>query len=157
ERELKLSRVNKQTNKMVQYWLLKTEPDEWSWQHQETNNGISQWDGVRNAQAQNNMKAMKVGDPCFFYHSGKSKQIVGIVKVVKEFYAEPSEPSGKYGMVDVEAVCLLENPVSLAQIKKEDECKDFTLIKQPRLSVVPVPHNVWQHLCHLGGCPDLVN
>uniref|UniRef100_A0A0D6QR12 EVE domain-containing protein n=1 Tax=Araucaria cunninghamii TaxID=56994 RepID=A0A0D6QR12_ARACU len=136
---------------MVQYWLLKTEPEEWSWQHQAENNGISQWDGVRNAQAQNNMKAMKVGDLCFFYHSGKSKQIVGIVKIVKEFYADPSDPSGKYGMVDVEAVSQMEKPVTLAQIKQQEECKDFVLIKQPRLSVVPVPSNVWTCLCQLGG------
>ncbi|GLJ43391.1 hypothetical protein SUGI_0901640 [Cryptomeria japonica] len=142
---------------MVQYWLLKTEPNEWSWQHQQNNNGISQWDGVRNAQAQNNMKAMKVGDPCFFYHSGKSKEIVGIVRVVKEFYPDPSDTSGKYGMVDVEAVSLLENPITLSQIKQEEECKDFVLIKQPRLSVVPVPDNVWKHLCQLGGFSDTIS
>eukprot|EP01018_Ginkgo_biloba_P040017 Gb_27256 [translate_table: standard] len=135
---------------MGQYWLLKTEAEEWSWEHQAQNNGISQWDGVRNAQAQNNMKAMEVGDLCFFYHSGKAKEIVGIVRVVKEFYGDPSDSSGKYGMVDVEAVRLLDKPVTLAQLKKEQDLKDFVMFKQPRLSVVPVTQSVWARICELG-------
>lgn len=143
---------------MGKFWLLKTEPEEWSWEHQAANNGVSQWDGVRNAQARNNMKAMNVGDLCFFYHSGKKdKQIVGIVKVIKEFYADPSDPSGKYGVVDVEAVSPFEKPVTLAQIKQDEELKDLVMLKQPRLSVVPVTDKIWTRLCQLGGCDEIIS
>ena len=126
----------------MQYWLLKSEPNTWSWENQ-VNEGPSMWDGVRNYQARNNLKKMKNGDLCFFYHSVKEKSIVGIVKVVKEFYADPTDKTGKFVVVDVKAIKKLNNAVSLDQIKKERKLQNIALIKQSRLSVMPLKKDEW--------------
>ncbi|KAI3989246.1 hypothetical protein MKX01_031532 [Papaver californicum] len=134
-----------------QYWLLKTEPGEWSWEDQTANEGISKWDGVKNKQAQKYMKSMKLGDLCFFYHSGnKSRRIVGVVSVIKEWYFTDDDEE-KEGAVDVKEVGEMNRPVDLKEMKGEDGLKGFVLFKQPRLSVVPVPKNVWDKLCEIGG------
>ncbi|KAI5661199.1 hypothetical protein M9H77_20522 [Catharanthus roseus] len=125
----------------TEHWLLKTEPAEWSWEDQAANGGLSKWDGVKNKQAQKNMKSMRSGDLCFFYHSGsKSRRVVGVVSIVREWY---TDDNGE-GAVDVKAVGEMRKPVDLAEIKKDKGMKDFGLIRQPRLSVVPVEKGVWK-------------
>ncbi len=127
------------------YWLLKSEPGTWSWDDQ-VKKGTEHWDGVRNYQAANNMKAMKIGDLAFFYHSVNEKQIVGIVEVVKLYYPDHTDKSGRFGMVDVKAVKPVEEPVTLARIKAEPELQDMPLVKQSRLSVSPVSAKEWKHI-----------
>ena len=128
------------------YWLFKSEPGAWSWDDQ-VRDGAAEWDGVRNHQAANNMKAMKLGDLCFFYHSVNEKQIVGIVEVVKEYYPDPSDASGRFGMVDVKAVKPVKRPVTLAEIKGEPRLETLALVRQSRLSVVPVNDEEWRIIC----------
>jgi len=130
------------------YWLLKTEPGAWSWDDQ-VRDGIAEWDGVRNYQASNNLKAMRIGDRAFFYHSVNEKRIVGTVEVVKEYYPDPSDASGRFGMVDVKALSALNKPVTLAEIKAEPALADFALVRQSRLSVVPVTNAQWQLICRM--------
>ncbi len=108
------------------------------------------WDGVRNYQASNNMKAMTVGDQCFFYHSVKEKRIVGIVDVIKEYYPDHTDASGRFGMVDVRAVKPFNEPVTLADIKNEPKLSELALIRQSRLSVVPVDAGSWDLICKMG-------
>tara|TARA_B100001027_G_scaffold198747_1_gene157054 strand:- start:1070 stop:1474 length:405 start_codon:yes stop_codon:yes gene_type:complete len=127
----------------MHYWLLKSEPSAWSW-GQQVKEGSSMWDGVRNYQARNNLKKMKKGDKCFFYHSVSEKSIVGIVEVVKEHYPDPTDESGKFVVVDVKATKKLKNIVSLDQIKKTKKLRDIALIKQTRLSVMPIHKDEWQ-------------
>ena len=116
----------------MQYWLLKTEPEEWSWKDQiKCNKGGSVWDGVRNFQARNNLKAMNINDLCFFYHSVLEKKIVGIVRVVKEFYPDPSDKKNKFVMVDVKAHKKVPKPISLEQIKKDKRLKDGKIKGRP--------------------------
>nr|WP_153346842.1 EVE domain-containing protein [Roseospira navarrensis] len=129
---------------------MKSEPGAWSWDDQ-VRVGVEPWDGVRNHQASNNMKAMRLGDTAFFYHSVNEKRIVGIVKVVREYYPDPSDPAGRFGMVDVEAVCPVPHPVTLAAIKAEPRLADLSLIRQSRLSVMPIPDDAWALLCEMGG------
>ena len=131
------------------YWLVKSEPGTWSWDDQ-VRDGTAEWDGVRNYQAANNLKAMKIGDRAFFYHSVNEKQIVGIVEVVKEYYPDPSDESGRFGMVDFKAVKPVAKPVSLAQIKAEPRLEGIALVRQSRLSVMPVSDDHWRLLCDLG-------
>ena len=131
------------------YWLMKTEPGTWSWDDQ-VEAGTAEWDGVRNHQASNNMKAMKVGDRAFFYHSVNEKRIVGIVEVAKEYYPDPTDPSGRFGMVDVKAVKPMKTPVSLADIKADERLSDMPLIRQSRLSVMPVTEAQWKMICDKG-------
>ena len=126
----------------MQYWLIKSEPDAWSWDNQ-VKEGISMWDGVRNYQARNNLMKMKLGDLCFFYHSVKEKSIVGIVKVVKEFYPDPTDKTGKFVVVDIKSISKLKNPVSLMSIKEKKQLNNIALIKQSRLSVMPLKKNEW--------------
>jgi len=133
----------------VAYWLMKTEPGAWSWDDQ-VMAGTAEWDGVRNYQAANNMKAMKNGDRAFFYHSVNEKRVVGIVEVVREYYPDPSDASGRFGMVDVKALRPLEAPVTLAQIKAEPRLADLALIRQSRLSVMPIPDAAWRLICRMG-------
>jgi predicted RNA-binding protein with PUA-like domain len=128
------------------YWLLKSAPGTWSWDDQ-MRDGVTFWDGVRNYQANNNMKAMKLGDRGFFYHSVKAKEIVGIVEVVKEHYPDPSDKSGRFGMVDVKAVETVPNPINLAEMKTYPELEDMWLIRQSRLSVCPVSAAEWKFIC----------
>ncbi|CAL0310123.1 unnamed protein product [Lupinus luteus] len=126
------------------YFILKTEASEWSWKDQESKKGISKWDGVKNKQAQKYMKSMSLNDLCFFYHSGpKARRIVGVVKVIREWYEE-----GKEGAVDVKAVGEMRRPVDLKEMKI---INGFILLKQPRLSVVPVTENIWKQICDMGG------
>ncbi len=132
------------------YWLLKTEPGDWSWDDQ-VKDGSAEWDGVRNHQAAGNLRAMKVGDKAFFYHSVKEKRIVGVVEVVKEYYPDPSDPSGRFGMVDVKALKPLETPVSLRQIKDDERLNHLALVRQSRLSVMPIDAKAWKLICKLGG------
>ena len=112
--------------------------------------GVAEWDGVRNHQAANNMKAMKPGDRAFFYHSVNEKRIVGIVEVVKTYYPDPSDPSGRFGMVDVKALKPMTRPVTLAEIKAEPRLGDLALVRQSRLSVLPVAPQEWALICAMG-------
>lgn len=131
-------------------WLIKTEPSTWSWQDQVTQE-TTHWDGVRNYQASNNLKAMKVGDLCFFYHSVKERQIVGIVEVIKTYYPDPTDPTGRFGMVDVKMLKPLPHPVSLDQIKAEPRLQDLKLVRQSRLSVMPIDPESWALICKMAG------
>jgi len=134
------------------YWLFKSEPGAWSWDDQaKAGKKGAEWDGVRNHQAGNNMKAMKLGDKGFFYHSVNEKRIVGIVEVCKEWYPDPTDASGRFGMVDVRAVEAMPEPVTLAQIKADERLAELPLIKQSRLSVMPIDARSWKLLCRLGG------
>ena len=126
----------------MKYWLLKSEPDAWSWDNQ-VKEGASMWDGVRNYQARNNLKEMKKNDLCFFYHSVTEKSIVGIVKVIKEYYPDPTDKTDRFVVVDVKATKKLKNPVSLDQIKENNKLKDIALVKQSRLSVMPLKKTEW--------------
>ena len=129
------------------YWLFKSEPSSWSWQNQLDKGEIGEgWDGVRNYQAANNMKAMVVGDLGFFYHSVNEKQIVGIVEVIKTYHPDPTDASGRFGMVKVKAVKSVQKPVTLTMIKAEPELQDLALIRQSRLSVVPVSDAHWHKI-----------
>jgi predicted RNA-binding protein with PUA-like domain len=132
------------------YWLFKSEPATWSWDDQVAK-GVEHWDGVRNHQAANNMKAMRLGDRGFFYHSVNERQIVGVVEVVKLFYPDHTDASGKFGMVDIKALHPVKTPVTLADIKADGRFEDFPLIRQSRLSVVPVRDDYWQMLCEMAG------
>ena len=126
----------------MKYWLLKSEPDAWSWDNQ-VKEGASMWDGVRNYQARNNLKEMKKNDLCFFYHSVTERSIVGIVKVVKEYYPDPTDKTDRFVVVDVKAIRKLKNPVSLDQIKENNKLKNIALVKQSRLSVMPLKKTEW--------------
>ena len=126
----------------MKYWLLKSEPHTWSWDNQ-VKEGASMWDGVRNYQARNNLKEMKKNDLCFFYHSVTERSIVGIVKVVKEYYPDPTDKTGRFVVVDVKATKKLKNPVSLDQIKENNKLQDIALVKQSRLSVMPLKKTEW--------------
>lgn len=128
------------------YWLIKSEPGTWSWDDQVTA-GTDHWDGVRNYQASNNLKAMKLGDRAFFYHSVNEKRIVGIVEVAREYYPDPTDASGRFGMVDVKAIRAVERPVTLAEIKAEPRLAELPLLKQSRLSVMPIPDDAWRLIC----------
>jgi len=132
------------------YWLVKSEPNTWSWDDH-VKKGIEPWDGVRNYQASNNMKAMKIGEKAFFYHSVKEKQIVGVVEVVKEYYPDHTDPKGRFGMVDFKALYPVKTPVTLAQIKADERLEDLALVKQSRLSVTPISDEHWEILCALAG------
>lgn len=127
----------------MQYWLIKSEPFKWSWD-QHVKKGVSGWDGVRNYQASNNMKAMKIGDQAFFYHSNEGKEIVGIAEVVKLYYPDPTDETGKFGMVDFKTVKPLKKPVTLEDIKAEKSLSGMALLKQSRLSVSPVKAEEWK-------------
>lgn len=131
------------------YWLMKSEPGAWSWDDQ-VRDGTAEWDGVRNYQASNNMKAMRLGDRAFFYHSVNEKRIVGIVEVAREYYPDPTDASGRFGMVDVKALMPVARPVSLADIKAEPRLQELPLIRQSRLSVLPVDEASWALICKMG-------
>ena len=126
----------------MKYWLLKSEPEAWSWSMQ-VKEKTAMWDGVRNYQARNNLKKMNKGDLCFFYHSVSERSIVGIVKVVKEFYIDPTDNTNKFVAVDVKAVRKLKKAVSLDQIKKIKKLQNIALIKQSRLSVMELKKVEW--------------
>jgi predicted RNA-binding protein with PUA-like domain len=131
-------------------WLMKSEPAVYSWR-QMVKDKKSAWTGVRNHQAGNNMKAMKTGDAAFFYHSNDGREIVGIVKVSKPYHPDPTDGSGKFGMVEVAAHKPLSRPVTLAGIKAHPLLKDMELVRQPRLSVSKVSAEEWKTICQMGG------
>ena len=133
-------------------WLVKSEPKAYSWE-QLVKDKRTAWTGVRNAQASNNLKAMKVGDRVFFYHSVEGLAIVGIAEVAKSYYPDPSDKTGRFGAVDVKPVMALKTPVTLAQIKAEPKLAGLGLVRQSRLSVMPVEAAQWKLLCKLGGVP----
>jgi len=137
--------------KKKHFWLIKTEPDEWSWQQQlkSGEKGI-EWNGVRNYQASNNLKNMKIGDKCFFYHTGKIKSIVGIVEVIKKAFWDKSDKTKKFVSVIVKALYPLKREVSLKEIKKNKDFRDFSLVKQSRLSVMEVDLKYWKKICKMG-------
>ena len=134
----------------MNFWLVKQEPTKYSWdefvQDKET-----YWDGVRNYQARNNLKAMKKGDYAFFYHSVSDKKIMGIAKVAKEFYQDPTTPDERWVVVDLKPVKPLKNQVSLEQIKGEKSLQDIALIKQSRLSVLPLTQKEFKLILKMGG------
>ncbi len=134
----------------MRHWLLKSEPSAYSWE-QLVKDGRTGWNGVRNYQAANNLKAMKAGDRAFFYHSNDGLDIVGIIEIVKAAYPDPSDKTGRFVMVDVKPVEPVKNPVTLAQIKAEKKLADFALVRQSRLSVVPVTDEEWRLLCKMAG------
>ena len=135
----------------INYWLMKSEPDVWSIEHQQKagNKGVS-WDGVRNYQAAKNLKAMKKGDQCFFYHSNIGKEIVGIVEVIKEHYLDKTDKSGRFVAVTVKFLKKLKKPVTLEKIKKNKKLSHLSLIKQSTLSVMPIDSKSWKILNNIG-------
>ena len=134
----------------MNYWLMKSEPDVWSIDQQvKSGEKGSMWDGVRNYQAANNLRKMKKGDLCFFYHSNIGKEIVGIVKVIREAYPDPTDKSKKFVAVQVRFEKKLSQPVTLENIKKTKELKDLPLIKQSRLSVMPIDTKYWKIILNM--------
>jgi predicted RNA-binding protein with PUA-like domain len=135
---------------MPAYWLVKSEPEAFSWD-QQVANGVEPWTGVRNHMAKNNLKAMKKGDRAFFYHSNVGKEIVGVVQVAREAYPDPTAESGDWVCVDMKAVGPLPKPVTLVEIKADPELADLALVRMSRLSVMPVSEAHWKKLCKMGG------
>ena len=135
----------------MNFWLFKSEPNTWSWDDQVKKGEVGEhWDGVRNYQAANNMKKMKVGDLGFFYHSVKERRIIGIVKVIKEYYPDHTDKKNIFGMVDLVAVKKLNEFVTLDQIKNTKELLNMPLVKQSRLSVSPISKAEWEIILKLG-------
>ncbi|CEF39705.1 EVE domain-containing protein [Acetobacter tropicalis] len=132
------------------FWLVKSEPDAFSWDEQVAND-VEPWTGVRNHQAKKNLAAMKVGDRAFFYHSNVQRAIVGVVEIVREAYPDPTAESGAWVCVDVKAIGPMPRPVTLAEIKQSPELEELALVRQSRLSVCPVSEAHWQVLCQMGG------
>ena len=132
------------------HWLVKSEPDAFSWD-QQVANGVEPWTGVRNHTAKLNLKAMRKGDRAFFYHSNTGKEIVGVVEVAREAYPDPSADSGDWVCVDMRAIGPMPVPVTLVQMKADPKLEGFELIRQSRLSVVPVSDAHWAYICRLGG------
>ena len=134
----------------MKYWLLKSEPNTWSWDDQ-IKEKIAIWDGVRNYQARSNLMSMRINDLCFFYHSVNEKKIVGIVSVLKEHYTDPTDKTKKFVAVDVKTKKSLKNSITLKQIKKEKKLSHLALVRQSRLSVMPIDKISWDLICKLGG------
>jgi predicted RNA-binding protein with PUA-like domain len=132
------------------YWLLKSEPAKYSWDDM-VKDRRTHWDGIRNFQAANNLRAMKVGYRAFFYHSNEGKDIVGVVEIARTAYPDPGDPSGKFVMVDIAPVVPVKQPVSLAEMKGVPELAGFSLLRQSRLSVCPVSNKEWAVLCKMAG------
>jgi predicted RNA-binding protein with PUA-like domain len=134
------------------YWLLKTEPDSYSWDDQVKKGAKGDaWTGVRNFRARTHLMAMKKGDLAFFYHTGDEKQVVGIVEVIREAYPDPTDKEGVFKAVDIKAVKPLKQPVTLAAVKADKRLKEMVLAKQPRLSVQPVTAEEWKIVSGMGG------
>jgi predicted RNA-binding protein with PUA-like domain len=137
------------------YWLVKTEPDTYSWNDQVKKGAKGEaWTGVRNYTARKHLKEMKKGDRAFFYHTGDEKQVVGVVEVVREDYPDPTDKTGVFVAVDVKALWPLKTPVTLAAIKGEAKLKDMALVKYSRLSVMPVTAAEWALVCKMGGLKE---
>ena len=134
------------------HWLMKSEPSTWSWAQQvEAGAKGTFWNGVRNHQAKLNLMAMRKGETAFFYHSNEDRAVVGIVEIIKTFYPDPTDESGKFGMVDVRATKALVKPVPLAAIKAEPKLAKMALVTNSRLSVQPVTDDEWRIVCAMGG------
>jgi predicted RNA-binding protein with PUA-like domain len=134
----------------MQYWLVKTEPDAFSWD-QQVANGVEPWTGVRNHTAKRNLKDMRTGDNVFFYHSGAGKEVVGVVEVVREAYPDPTAEAGGWVCVDMKTIGPMPRPVTLAAIKADPKFADLALVRLSRLSVVPVSKPHWDRICRMGG------
>jgi predicted RNA-binding protein with PUA-like domain len=134
----------------MKHWLLKSEPSSYSWDNL-VRAGNAVWDGVRNHQAANNLKMMKKGDRAFFYHSGEERAVVGMVKIVRPAFPDPSDKTGRFVAVGVAPLAPAGMPVTLAQIKAEPRLKNMALVRQPRLSISPVTGAEWTTLCRLAG------
>ena len=135
----------------MQYWLLKTEPEEWSWEEQVGSGSKgAEWNGVRNFQASKNLKNMKMGDKCFFYHTGKTKSIVGVVEVIREAFLDKTDKNKKFVSIVVKALYPLKREVCLKEIKKNRDFRDFALVRQSRLSVMNVHLKYWKKICKMG-------
>ena len=135
----------------MQYWLMKSEPDVWSIdQQKKTGTKGAPWDGVRNYQARNNLNKMKIGDLCFFYHSNIGKEIVGIVKVIKKAFPDKTDKKKRFVAVQVRFVEEFNSPISLEKIKKTKAISHLPLIKQSRLSVMPIDYKSWKIICKMG-------
>jgi predicted RNA-binding protein with PUA-like domain len=134
------------------YWLMKSEPFKYSWERL-VKEGRTHWDGVRNHQAAANLKAMKIGERAFFYHSNEGLAVVGICEIAKTAYPDPSDETGKFVMVDVKPVMAMKTPVTLAAIKAEPKLENIALLRQPRLSVMPIAPEHWKLICKMGGVP----
>jgi len=138
-------------NSMKNYWLVKSEPNVWSIDQQKKSGSKGTvWDGVRNYQAANNLKAMKKGDLCFFYHSNIGKEIVGVVEVIKEHFIDPTDKEKRFVAVQLKFKQKLKSPVTLEIIKQNKELSNLALIKQSRLSVMPIDSKSWKIICKLG-------
>ena len=136
----------------MNYWLLKSEPETWSWEMQKKEGAKGEpWSGVRNHTAKLNLKAMKKFDLAFFYHSGDEKAVVGIVEVISEFRPDPTDEKGIFGLVDVKAVKDVPRPVTLAEIKATPSLAEMSLVKSFRLSVQPVTATEWKKVTKMGG------
>jgi len=136
----------------MNYWLLKTEPETFSWEMQKKKGAKGEpWSGVRNHTAKRNMMAMKKGDLGFFYHTGEEKAVVGIVEVIGEYQPDPTDETGVFGLVVVKAVKALPKPVTLAECKANPKLKDMSLVHWPRLAVQPVTPAEWKEVCRMGG------
>ncbi|MEM8685853.1 MAG: EVE domain-containing protein [Pseudomonadota bacterium] len=137
------------------YWLFKSEPDKWSWDEQKAKGDVGEeWDGIRNYQARNNMREMKIGDLGFFYHSNAGKDVVGIVEVCALSHPDSTTDDERWDCVDVKAVCDMPNPVTLADVKANPKLEEMALVKMVRLSVQPVRPDEWAEVCRMGGLKD---
>ncbi len=137
------------------YWLFKSEPDKWSWDEQKAKGDVGEeWDGIRNYQARNNMREMKIGDLGFFYHSNAGKDVVGIVEVCALSHPDSTTDDERWDCVDVKAICDMPNPVTLADVKANPKLEEMALVKLVRLSVQPVRPNEWAEVCRMGGLKD---
>jgi predicted RNA-binding protein with PUA-like domain len=134
------------------HWLVKSEPEAFSWD-QQVAHGVEPWTGVRNAQAANNLRAMRQGDRAFFYHSNTGREIVGVVEVAREAYPDPTDGTGRWVCVDMRAIGPMPRPVTLAAIRTAPELEGIALLRQSRLSVMPVAAAHWAMLCRMGGWP----
>jgi predicted RNA-binding protein with PUA-like domain len=134
------------------YWLFKSEPNTWSWEQQKAKGAAGEeWDGVRNYLARNNMRAMKLGDRGFFYHSMKEKSVVGIVEVCREIHPDSTTDDPRWECVDIRAVADMPRPVTLAEVKAEPRLAEMALVRTSRLSVQPVTEDEWRIVCEMGG------
>jgi predicted RNA-binding protein with PUA-like domain len=142
---------------MPAYWLMKSEPDAFSWDDLVAKRAKGEpWSGVRNFTARNNMKAMQLGDLCFFYHSNEGKEVVGICEVIALAHPDPTDDTGKWQCVDVRAVEPMPQPVTLAEVKTNPKLADMALVKSFRLSVQPVTEAEWREVCRMGGLKTAV-
>lgn len=133
------------------YWLFKSEPNTWGWDDQVKKGAPEEWDGVRNYQARNNMREMKVGDKGFFYHSVNEKRIVGVVKVAAEAHPDSTTDDARWECVDIEAVESFKTPITLEDVKRHPDLEEMVLVNNSRLSVQPVTEREWKIICKLGG------